>query len=291
MFNSQTINEISKTAKRLGLPPAALLAVAEVESGGKAFASVNRRDEPLIRFEGHYFDRRLAGAKRDQARQAGLAHPSAGKVKNPSTQALRWGLLKRAAAIDHQAAHESISWGVGQVMGAHWAWLGYASIDDLVAEARRSIGGQVELMARFIDKAGLIPALKQQNWAAFARGYNGPDYKRHGYDRKIAEAFARYSGESRTGRDATRPTSVLARGATGPQVVDLQTLLVAVGHAVARDGLFGLQTEHAIRSFQAAHGLDVDGIAGPQTIAALDAALASGGSWARFARWLRRLFI
>ncbi len=61
MFDSKTIREIGETAARLDLQPAALLAVADVESGGKAFARVNGRNEPLIRFEGHYFDRRLSG--------------------------------------------------------------------------------------------------------------------------------------------------------------------------------------------------------------------------------------
>ena len=35
------------------------------------------------------------------------------------------------------------------------------------------------------------------------------------------------------------------------------------------DGRYGPRTEHAVRRFQAAHGLQVDGIAGPRTSAAL----------------------
>ena len=125
MFTQETISEITAVAREIGIEPAALLAVAEVESGGKAFASVDGRLEPLIRFEGHYFDRRLTPAKREAARREGLASPLAGAVINPRMQAARWKLLARAAAIDRKAALESVSWGLGQVMGAHWAWLGY----------------------------------------------------------------------------------------------------------------------------------------------------------------------
>ncbi|HTV32745.1 MAG TPA: peptidoglycan-binding protein [Methylocella sp.] len=41
------------------------------------------------------------------------------------------------------------------------------------------------------------------------------------------------------------------------------------------DGISGMQTRGAIRAFQASHDLDVDGIAGPLTIAAIDTALAA----------------
>ena len=64
MFDRAAQRAIARTAGELGVEPAALLAVAEVESGGRAHARVNGRDEPLIRFEGHYFHRRLTGAAR-----------------------------------------------------------------------------------------------------------------------------------------------------------------------------------------------------------------------------------
>ena len=198
MFDQDTITEITAVAATLGLEPAALLAVAEVESGGKAFALVDGKREPLIRFEGHYFDKRLSGDKKLQARAAGLASPLAGAVANPRTQSARWKLLARAAAIDRAAAYESVSWGIGQVMGAHWAWLGYSSVEALVSEARAGVGGQVRLMARFIGKAGLKAALAAHDWHAFARGYNGPQYRRNAYHSKLAEAYRRHAAAART---------------------------------------------------------------------------------------------
>src|SRR5262245_20971349 len=192
MFSRSVLTEITPVAAGLGEDPAAMLAVAEVQICGKAFVDVGARQEPVIRVEGHYFDRRLSQKNREIARKAGLASPVAGRIANPVSQAARWRLLERAVAIDSRAAYESVSWGLGQVMGAHWAWLGYASIDALVAEARSGIGGQARLMARYIEKAGLSTALRRRDWAAFARGYNGPDYARNGYDKKIAAAYERY---------------------------------------------------------------------------------------------------
>lgn len=300
MFSKKIRSEIETVATRSGLEPAALLAIAEVEAAGKAFANVDGRREPLIRFEGHYFDRRLPADKRAAARAAGLADPKAGAVKNPASQAARWALLAKAAAIDHKAAHEAVSWGLGQVMGAHWEWLDYASIDALVAEARAGAGGQVALMARYIEKAGLAGAVRRHDWAAFARGYNGPDYRRHGYDRKIAAAYAKYAEEIAAPSLTTPP---LRRRSTGKAVRELQDLLASAGYWVSSDGVFGPRTEAAVRDVQRAQSLDIDGVAGPKTMEALkrssieaplasisDAPSPARSFWPWFVLWLRGLW-
>lgn len=210
MFESHVEADIIHLAEGAGIEPAVLLAIAEVESGGKASARINNRAEPIIRFEGHYFDRRLTGLKRVQARVAALADPRAGAIRNPSSQAERWKMLHRAAAIDHQAAYESVSWGLGQVMGGHWRWLGFGSVDALVQECRESVAGQVRLMLRYCDKAGLMPAIRARNWAAFAKGYNGPAYAANRYDQKLALAYARHKA-----RLKRLPASTSAAGSSG----------------------------------------------------------------------------
>ncbi len=67
-----------------------------------------------------------------------------------------------------------------------------------------------------------------------------------------------------------RPT--LKLGATGPDVVHLQTLLKAlpVGQALTADGDFGRKTEVAVEAFQEGKGLYADGIVGKATWAALE---------------------
>jgi peptidoglycan hydrolase-like protein with peptidoglycan-binding domain len=56
----------------------------------------------------------------------------------------------------------------------------------------------------------------------------------------------------------------------GIGVLGLQTALQRQGHALQADMRFGPDTEQALRSFQASNGLRVDGIAGPETFAALN---------------------
>jgi hypothetical protein len=253
-----------------------------VESAGQPFAIVGGRREPLIRFEGHYFDRRLSGEARARARAEGIASPVAGAVANPPAQAARWAMLERAAAIDLKAAYESVSWGLGQVMGAHWQALGYESVEALAADARSGVEGQARLMARFIEKAGLIGAMRRHDWATFARGYNGPAYAANAYDKKIAAAYRRYAGleeaadalEPENAKPAERP-ALLMRGMAGAEVADLQRQLTTLGYPAEPDGIFGSGTAHAVTRFQSEHRLGADGIVGPMTARALAEALSA----------------
>ena len=67
-------------------------------------------------------------------------------------------------------------------------------------------------------------------------------------------------------------TTLLREGSRGPAVSDLQAQLNAKGASLDVDGIFGPQTEAAVRAFQEAHGLQVDGIVGPETRNALERA-------------------
>ena len=72
---------------------------------------------------------------------------------------------------------------------------------------------------------------------------------------------------------------VLRKGSRGAQVKLLQNKLKAAGyHSGAVDGIYGSQTEQSVRRFQQAQGLAVDGIAGKQTLTALNRVNGSNAS-------------
>lgn len=188
-MDKNIVSEIISSSEQLGIDPATILALTEIESGGRFFHSVNGRQEPAIRFEGHYFDRRLNDTTRKLARNAGISSPVAGRIRNPASQQQRWELLARAMKFNYQAALESTSWGIGQVMGAHWQWLSYDSIDEFVKIVRSGVQGQIDVMLRYIVKADLIDTLSAQDWSSFARRYNGPNYAKNQYDLKLEASW------------------------------------------------------------------------------------------------------
>lgn len=70
----------------------------------------------------------------------------------------------------------------------------------------------------------------------------------------------------------------LAYGSSGSDVRALQEALRKAGYNIAADGVYGAETRNAVRQYQSAQGLGVDGIAGQQTFDALG--IGSGGSTA-----------
>lgn len=86
----------------------------------------------------------------------------------------------------------------------------------------------------------------------------------------------RLEGTPRTRGESAMADGVLKVGDRGPEVQSLQTTLNALGYKgrdgqplETKSGVFGPETKHALESFQSAHGLDIDGKAGRQTLPAL----------------------
>lgn len=283
MFDAGARQAIAGIARRMGVEPAALLAVAEIESAGRPFALVRGKPMPLIRWECHYFYRNLPHELRPKGIQARLANPSAGAIPNPASQEARYQMLERGKAIHEEAALMSCSWGLGQVMGEHWKRLGFRSPQHMVQVACSGVGGQTELMARFIDRMGLKGHLRGKNWAGFARSYNGAGYRANRYDEKMGRAYIRYlRGKPPPGpmspiitdyapsmSDFT-PTPEkdefsLGPGASGPAVKELQQALRRAGYFVYLDGHYGPATKRAVEEFQKKAGLPTTGTVDEQT--------------------------
>ena len=63
--------------------------------------------------------------------------------------------------------------------------------------------------------------------------------------------------------------SKLSQGSSGNDVKDMQIALNILGYDLKTDGKFGAGTKEAVKHFQRANGLEVDGIAGNQTLTLL----------------------
>ena len=72
---------------------------------------------------------------------------------------------------------------------------------------------------------------------------------------------------------AESTTGALSKGVKGPRTTALQSKLKALGYDPGpADGLFGEKTEAAVKKFQSDKKLQIDGVAGPQTLSAVDSA-------------------
>jgi hypothetical protein len=261
-MDAKTAAAVRSMAAKHDIPAAHLAAVVDVESGGHVFAEVAGELRPLILFEPHVFFKRLREPERGKAVAAGLAYPKWGTRPYPKTQAERWAQIDRAALIDDDAAYESASYGVGQVMGYHWKALGYPSLQAFLDEMFAGVEGQIEAMLRYCTVNKLVDEIRDGRWLAFARGYNGSGQARR-YGRLLAAAAKRYGG------GIAAPDGMLRLGSRGARVRELQALLTRAGFPVKVDGDFGPATRTAVMAFQKSKRIKVDGVYGPQTEAAL----------------------
>ncbi|MBO9128380.1 peptidoglycan-binding protein [Bacillus sp. 165] len=93
---------------------------------------------------------------------------------------------------------------------------------------------------------------------------------------KSFDAIAAANGLG-TATPVSGSSEVLKQGSRGTAVKELQQKLTSLGYNTKGiDGIFGPNTTHAVRQFQATHGLSADGIVNSATQKALDSA--KGGS-------------
>lgn len=254
--------DIAAAAATLGIAPAVIHAVDEVESRGHGFLPDGR---PSMLFERHIFSRRT-GHRYDRTHPR-ISNPSAGGYG--AAGAHQYDRLAEAIVLNRAAALQSASWGRYQVMGFNAELCGWHDVEAFVTDMRKSEALHLQAFLGYCRATDIARWLATHDWRQFARGYNGPGNV-DDYAQKLDEAYRRHSA-----RDTTaQPT--LRRGSRGPAVADLQRRLAGLGYAVGpADGDFGLRTEAAVQHFQTDHDLKIDAVCGPRTWAAL--ALAEKG--------------
>lgn len=203
-------------------------AVIEVESSGKGHLP---NGKPKILFEGHKFWYWLAQKKADEddleeeeittyLKKLQSLHPT---ILYPrwTTQYYRGGekeyeRLEQAKGIDPKAAIYATSWGLFQMLGENLEHnlkgrlksragaesFYYADYKDF--EQKQSVSEYYHFLdflefikAKKVRGTRLIDFISELNrgnydWDQFAYGYNGPGYKRNGYDVKLRAAYQKY---------------------------------------------------------------------------------------------------
>lgn len=220
--------------------------VISVETAGCGFLPDRR---PQILFERHIFHRLTNGRFDD----GDISDPSPGGYG--AAGAHQYDRLAAAMALDQEAAFQSTSWGLGQILGTNFAAAGFASVDLMVQAMIDTEDAQLAAVGAFIVANRLDRALKAHDWTSFARGYNGPDFAANHYDVRLRGEFQKFS------------VGVLPDLA----VRAAQLFLTYRGfHPGPVDGFLGPLTRSAIVEFQKQSGLAQTGAVDDALLAALD---------------------
>nr|WP_223155204.1 N-acetylmuramoyl-L-alanine amidase [Alkalibacillus aidingensis] len=129
-----------------------------------------------------------------------------------------------------------------------------------------------------LDRFGLSTSdlLGHNEFSGTSTGCPGTDMDqvRSRLDGESEESDSEGSSDSdESGSSDDSGDDLLRRGDSGPEVEELQNDLMEVGESLpsyGADGIFGQETEEAVRNFQNRADIQVDGIVGPETRAALE---------------------
>lgn len=190
----QELTEQIKTAlKRTGsdIELAMMQAFIEVESGGKGFDE--KTGKILIQFEPSWF-----------RRKAPYAPSGAWSVNTVDVQRKEWTAFNDAFRKDPNAAMESTSIGLPQIMGFHWKRLGYSSVGAMWDDFKESTVNQIAALITFIETdRRLKSAIEDKDWHLIAYIYNGAGYMsmaykygRTPYNISLQQAYEKYSALS-----------------------------------------------------------------------------------------------
>lgn len=245
---------MNAAAATVAVTAAEIWTVIAVETSGCGFLADRR---PKILFERHVFHRLTRG----QFDDGDISDPTPGGYG--ARGAAQFDRLARAVALDRDAALQSASWGMGQIMGENYRIAGYPDVETMVAAMCDSEDIQLGAMARFLTATTLDKALRQHHWTKFARGYNGPAYKQNNYDKKLEDAYAKFSIGKVPDLDVRGTQLYLSYLGFDPGPVD---------------GKLGPRTLRALQSFQSSRGLPASSQVTAANVAQLLAVLPQLGS-------------
>jgi hypothetical protein len=180
--------DITAAANALGVEPAAIFAVSQVESGGRT--GFDAQGRPKILFEARWFHKFTNGIY--DGSHPNLSQPTWDGAKKYYKDD-QWARLKEAFALNAEAALKSASWGKFQVMGFNHN--GYPDVFKFCTAMFLSEKEHLTTFLAFCKDNNLLQYLKAKDWAKFAKGYNGEGYQANNYDTKLATAYQEYKNQ------------------------------------------------------------------------------------------------
>ena len=188
-------------ASALDCEAAAVLAVADVESGGRHDLPDGR---PQILFEAQWFSK-LTGHRYD-ASHPGISSPTWNRALYKGGAA-EWDRLNEAMTLNADAALQSASWGLFQIMGFNYKACGFPTVTAFVDFIKGPDDADMEAFINFVKaNPGILAALRAKDWQTFARLYNGPGAVAS-YSAKISDSYDKHLGDARPAESPPIPVA------------------------------------------------------------------------------------
>ena len=191
-----TQKDFKEIASEFELEEALVRAIFVVEAGGKSGFLKEDPKIPVTLEEGHVFYKYAKAHGKDVEdlcnRYPTICYPKWTKLyyKKGLEEYNRYLLAKQ---VDEEAAMLATSWGLGQIMGFNYKLAGWPTIKSFVQAMYESEKCQLLAVCRFIKSNNtMYNALRNKDWATFARLYNGPSYTVNKYDEKLKNAYEKY---------------------------------------------------------------------------------------------------
>jgi len=240
---------LARVSSNLAIHVPEIWTVLAVETSGCGFLPDRR---PQILYERHIFHRLTEGRFDD----GDISDPSPGGYGPRG--ASQYDRLARAILKDHNAALQSASWGIGQIMGQNYALAGFQTVDEMILAMSQSEDDQLMAMGTFLLSSHLASSLQAHDWTSFARGYNGPNYTVNRYDVRLNGEYQKY----------------LTGGLPDLNVRSAQLYLTFLGfHPGPVDGIAGVETLAAFDEFARQQGVANNGVIDANAVASLITAL------------------
>ena len=151
----------------------------------------------------------------------------------------------------------------------------WASFGDPFKDGRSHYGGANRAHITLEQSADALDRMRDSYARAEAQGLSRDAAWRAATTIDSETRTLATAAPARTDGEHLRSNGLLREGATGEAVRALQADLARLdyvgqdGRPLAVDGRLGPDTAHAVRMYQRDEGLDVDGIAGPKTLASI----------------------
>lgn len=181
-----TEEQYKSISERLDIEVELIKAVQSVETNGLGYHENNLLK---ILFEAHIFHRLTNGIY---------------SKNNLDISSLKWNRslyiggikeynrLNKAYELNLEAALQSASWGLFQIMGFNYKACGYLSIYSFINDVKKGLYQALQQFLQYCKTRNILNLLKEYKWAEFAKAYNGLSYKKNRYDTKLKSAYFKY---------------------------------------------------------------------------------------------------